>query len=84
VNNKEQVNMMRNEPTTPAYALFDVGANLMLNKILKINFSISNVFDHYYSLPLGGVDLVNHAAISRTPVAGMGRSYNLAFNFEFL
>lgn len=84
VDKKEQVNKLRNEPTTPGYVLVDVGTSYQFSKFFNINLGVSNIFDHHYSLPLGGVDLVNYENSSRTPVGGMGRSYNIALNFEFL
>lgn len=84
VNKKTQVNQLRNEPTTPGYALFDLETTYQMSKVLKINFGVSNLLNQHYGLPLGGVDLVNFSSGARTPVAGMGRSYNLALNFDFL
>lgn len=84
VNKKEQVNELRNEPTTPGYAIFDVGTQYQLNQTVRVNIGVSNVLDHQFSIPLGGVDLVNHSVSSRTAVSGMGRSYNLSLIFDFL
>lgn len=83
VNKKKQVNELRNEPPTPGHALLDVGVNYEFSKLLKLNLGVSNLLNQPYALPLGGVDLVNYSVSSRTPVAGMGRSYNLRFNFDF-
>lgn len=83
VDEKKQVNELRAEPETPGYALFDLGTSYQFTKLLKLDFSISNVLNQHYSLPLGGVDLVNFDRATRTPVAGMGRSYNFALNLEF-
>lgn len=83
VNSKKQVNELRSEPETPGYALLDIGTSYQFSKLLKLDFSISNILNQHYSLPLGGVDLVNFDRATRTPVAGMGRSYNFALNLEF-
>lgn len=84
VDKKEQVNEMRGEPTTPGYALFDVGLSFKLMPNVKLNFGVSNLLDHHYALPLGGVDLANELVSSRTPVRGMGRSYSLGLNWDLL
>lgn len=78
VNKKEQVNDLRKEPVTPGFALFDLGTTYRFTENSKFNFTVSNILDHQYALPLGGIDLVNYSSESRTPVSGMGRSYNFA------
>lgn len=83
VNKKEQVNELRAEPTTPGYALLDLGTSYQFSKLFKVDFAITNLLDHQYALPLGGVDLVNFDRASGTPVAGMGRSFNMALNLSF-
>lgn len=83
VHKKKQVNELRNEPVTPGYALVDMGVSYQFTKLLRTDLSVNNVLDHKYALPLGGVDLVNHAISSRRAVSGMGRSVNLAFNMDF-
>jgi iron complex outermembrane receptor protein len=83
VNDKDQVNELRLEPTTGKYALLDFGVSYRVSKLLKIDLGITNVFDLNYGLPLGGVDLVNYPPASRTTVAGMGRSINTSVNLDF-
>lgn len=83
VNDKEQVNELRLEPTTGKYALLDMGVSYQASKLVNIDFAINNVFNLNYGLPLGGVDLVNYSAASRTTVAGMGRSINTSLSLDF-
>lgn len=83
VDKKSQVNELRTEPVTPGYALLDLGTSFQFSKLARLDLSISNLLDHSYALPLGGIDLVNHSPESRTAVAGMGRSVNMALNLEF-
>ena len=80
---KEQINKLRNETTTGGYALLDLATSYQLTNLIKIDFSVNNVFDLAYGLPLGGIDLVNYPMGSRTAVAGMGRSFNTAFSMDF-
>lgn len=83
VDEKEQVNELRLEPTTGRYALLDMSTSYQMTRLIKIDLAINNVFDLNYGLPLGGVDLVNHSPASRTSVVGMGRSINTALSVDF-
>jgi iron complex outermembrane receptor protein len=83
VASKKQVNELRSEPVTGAYALLDLGATYQFTSLMRLDLGVSNVFDLTYGLPLGGVDLVNHSPASRTAVVGMGRSINTSLTIEF-
>lgn len=84
VSSKKQVSSLRLEPKTAGYALLDLGTSYQLNKMIKIDLGLTNLLDHNYGLPLGGVDQINYAVGSRTPVAGMGRSINTAVTIDFI
>lgn len=83
VASKKNVNELRAEPVTGAYALLDLGTTYQFSPSVRIDVGVSNVFDVTYGLPLGGVDLVNYSPASRTAVVGMGRSLNTSLNIEF-
>jgi len=83
VASKEQVNSMRKEPTTPGYALVDLKTNYKFNKYVNFDFSITNLFDKSYSLPLGGVNTIGTAKSSKISILGEGRSFNTALNIKF-
>lgn len=83
VASKEQVNGLRNEPTTPGYALVDAKTNYKLTKNIDFDFSITNLFDKNYSLPLGGVNTIGTAKTSKISLLGEGRSFNTAINIKF-
>lgn len=80
---KEQLNSLRLEQKTAGYALLDLGTSYQATKLIKIDLGITNLLDHNYSLPLGGIDLVNHTAADRRTVLGMGRSINTAVSIDF-
>lgn len=83
VSSKKQVSDLRLEPKTAGYALLDLGTSYQATKLVKIDFGITNLLDHNYGLPLGGINLINNTAASRTPVAGLGRSVNTAVTIDF-
>jgi iron complex outermembrane receptor protein len=80
---KESVDTIRNEPMTPGYMLVDLRTGYTWSKQLKMDFSITNLFDKAYALPLGGVDVVNYSASTYTPLQGIGRSFNAALTYMF-
>lgn len=80
---KESVDTLRKEPMTPGYALVDLRTGYAWSKQLNMDFSVTNLFNHAYALPLGGVDVVNNTANTYTPLQGMGRSFNAALNYKF-
>lgn len=85
VMSKEQVDNNRKEPTTPGYGLVDIKTNYKYNKLISIDFAITNLFDKNYSLPLGGIDAIEKKAnrTANTPLRGEGRSFNTALNVKF-
>ena len=83
VKSKDQVNSLRLEEKTAGYALLDLGTSYQITKLIKLDLGISNLLDHNYSLPLGGIDLVNHTAADHRTVLGMGRSINTAVSIDF-
>jgi iron complex outermembrane recepter protein len=80
---KRLVNSMRLEPTTAGFALINLGTTYKLTKRLTLDFSVSNLLDHFYQAPLAGVDVVNYEAKTQTPVAAMGRSLNTKLTLSF-
>jgi iron complex outermembrane receptor protein len=76
---KYNVDMTRFEPETPAYTLVNLRTAYERNGV-RFDFGVDNLFNKFYSLPLGGVDYADWKADGKTgqiaPVAGMGRSIN--------
>lgn len=83
VESKEQVNTMRLEPTTPGYALIDLATAYQLTKQARVELAVLNLLDKNYTLPLGGIDVVNYTAKSHTALSGMGRSINTSVTLDF-
>ncbi len=84
VDDKESIDTLRKEPLTPGYALVDLRTGYAWSKQFNMDFSITNLFNHAYALPLGGVDVVaNPTKGSYIPLQGMGRSFNAALTYKF-
>lgn len=83
VKSKEQVNSLRREKEIAGYAIVDLGTSHQLTKTIKVDLGISNLLDHKYHLPLGGVDLVNFGSADHKAVSAMGRSINGAVSFDY-
>ncbi len=83
VNSKKQISKLRLEPETAGYALIDLGTSYQATKLIKVDLRVTNILDHQYGQPLGGINLVNNTGASHTPVAGVGRSINTAVVIDF-
>jgi iron complex outermembrane receptor protein len=85
---KKQVSQVRNEIQTGAYSLFNLRSGYEW-KQARLDIGIENVFNRFYSLPLGGAYLGQGASMSSNGipwgvvVPGMGRSLNAALNVHF-
>ena len=85
---KTQVSQVRDEVQTGAYNLFNLRSSYEW-KQARLDIAIENVFNRYYSMPLGGVYVGQGAsmAINGIPwgvaVPGMGRSINTSLNVRF-
>lgn len=88
VDSKTRVDDVRLEPKTGGYTLVDWRSSYQWRKA-RLDFSVTNLFDRYYALPLGGVNFAQWAADGRqasmqmNPVAGMGRSINVGMTLDF-
>ncbi|APH56168.1 Outer membrane protein nosa precursor [Granulibacter bethesdensis] len=83
VNSKTIIDPTRNEPRTPGYALFGLGAGYSWRNV-KVEGGIENMFDQKYYLPLGGLSLgdFDDTGVLRA-LPGLGRSYNLSMTVSF-
>jgi len=85
---KTRISQVRNEVTTPGYALFNLRSSYEW-KQARLDLEIENVFDTFYLLPLGGAYLGqgNSMTTGGVPwgmsVPGRGRSFNAALNISF-
>lgn len=82
---KDEVSAVRNELTTPAYALVNLRTGYQWSNV-KIDFGVENLLDQLYYLPLGGADLVDYRSngvLWGYALAGPGRSYNTRLTVTF-
>ncbi|MBL8387609.1 MAG: TonB-dependent receptor plug domain-containing protein [Hydrogenophaga sp.] len=89
---KKHVSSMRNEVTTPGYALVNLRASHSWGKV-RLDVGVENLFDRFYSLPTGGAYVGQGTTMSNpalpnypqwgTAVPGMGRTVYVAMNVMF-
>ncbi|MBZ0169956.1 TonB-denpendent receptor [Candidatus Methylomirabilis lanthanidiphila] len=85
---KNNISDVRNEIKTSGYILANLRAGYNW-KTMRLDFGIDNVFDKYYSLPLGGAYTGQGMTMGLnsipwgTAVPGMGRSYNTRLTYRF-
>ncbi|WP_408737003.1 TonB-dependent receptor [Acetobacter fallax] len=83
VKSKSTVDWIRNEPRTPGYALLGIGGSYRWRNF-TLDASIDNICNQKYYLPLGGLSLGDYKATGvLSPLAGMGRSFNLSLTASF-
>jgi iron complex outermembrane recepter protein len=88
VADKTRVSQVRNEVPTGGYSLFNLRSSYQW-KHARLDLGIENIFNRFYSLPLGGAYVGQGASMTTTgipwgvPVPGPGRSVNIAFNVHF-
>jgi len=85
---KSQVSRVRNEIQTGGYWLMNLRSSYEW-KHARLDFAIENIFDRFYSNPLGGAYVGQGASMTTNgipwgvPVPGMGRSFNIALSLFF-
>lgn len=86
VGTKDRVNSVRNELTTPDYALVNIRGGYQWEHV-RLDLGVDNLFNQNYYLPLGGADLVDYKVGSTTlwgyNVKGPGRSFNARLSASF-
>ncbi len=88
VDAKDKVSDQRNEIKTPGYSLVNLRASYSWRQA-RVDFGVENLFDKFYSLPLGGAYTGQGATMSLAgmpwgiAVPGMGRSFYTAVNLKF-
>jgi len=82
VGSKDYVSQVRNELTTPSYALLNLRTGYQWQSV-RVDAGIDNLFNKYYYLPLGGADLVDLNKAWGNNVPGAGRSYNTRLTVTF-
>jgi iron complex outermembrane receptor protein len=85
---KSNVEQVRNELKTGAYALFNLRSSYEWNNI-RFDVGIENLFNAFYQLPLGGAYVGQGMTMAAKgvpwgiPVPGMGRTFYVATNVKF-
>jgi iron complex outermembrane recepter protein len=86
VGSKTLVDDLRLEPETDGYALVNIRTAYQ-RKNLRIDLGVTNLFDTYHFLPLGGINYDNFLFTKPKghiyPLAGMGRSFNIGVTQSF-
>ena len=90
VDNKNDVETVRNELQTPGYALVNLRSSYQWGQV-RFDLGVENLFNQQYYSPLGGAYLGNEAAGhpgladtgSFTPLAGMGRNVYAGVTVKF-
>lgn len=89
---KTHVSTMRNEVSTPGYALVNLRGSHRWGKV-RLDFGVENLFDTFYALPTGGAYVGQGTTMSNpalpnypqwgTAVPGMGRTLYAGVNVTF-
>lgn len=85
VDSKSRVDVNRLENQTSSYNLVNLSSKATFNA-LTLSAEVTNLFDEFYELPLGGVSIAalkqNNSA-GFTQLAGQGRSFNISASYAF-
>jgi len=86
VESKTDVDNVRFESKTPGYALVNLRTSYDWKQV-RLDLGVTNLFDKFYYLPLGGADYAdwkaNGSVGAMQSVAGMGRSINVGLTLKF-
>ena len=80
IGTKSDTDARRLEPETAGYALVNIATRYQFANGLSLQAAVRNLFDRFYVLPLGGLNL---AATPTVPLSGQGRSIDLGLNLKF-
>ncbi|MBH0042723.1 MULTISPECIES: TonB-dependent receptor [unclassified Pseudoalteromonas] len=85
VDTKSRVDNDRFENQTDSYSLVNLSSKATWDS-LTLSAEVSNVFDEYYQLPLGGVSIAalkQDSSNGFEQLAGQGRSFNVSVSYAF-
>jgi len=86
IGGKSETDPLRFEPTTDAYTLLNLRTAYQW-KNLRVDLGVTNLFDKYYNLPLGGINYDNFLHTKPNgniqPLAGPGRSFTVGVTQTF-
>ncbi|ALS33740.1 iron complex outermembrane recepter protein [Pseudoalteromonas translucida KMM 520] len=85
VDTKTRIDNNRFENQTDSYHLVNLSSKAVWDAF-TLSVEVTNLFDQYYQLPLGGVSIAEYKKNNVTgfeQLAGQGRSLNLALSYAF-
>ncbi|KTF17546.1 TonB-dependent receptor [Pseudoalteromonas sp. H103] len=85
VDTKSRVDFNRLENQTHSYNLVNLSSKATFNA-LTLSAEVTNLFDEFYELPLGGVSIAalkQDSSTGFTQLAGQGRSFNISASYAF-
>ncbi|BED88449.1 TonB-dependent receptor [Pseudoalteromonas sp. MM1] len=85
VDTKSRVDFNRLENQTHSYNLVNLSSKATFNA-LTLSAEVTNLFDEFYELPLGGVNIAalkQNNSVGFTQLAGQGRSFNISASYVF-
>jgi iron complex outermembrane receptor protein len=85
VDTKSRVDFNRLENQTHSYNLVNLSSKATFNA-LTLSAEVTNLFDEFYELPLGGVNIAalkQNNSVGFTQLAGQGRSFNISASYAF-
>jgi iron complex outermembrane receptor protein len=84
VSAKDNLSAIRAEQATSGYSIANYRTTYKLNKAVRLDAGIDNVFNRQYNLPLGGLEYVSGSMMS-TPhsLRAIGRSVNVGVSINF-
>ncbi|XQW85652.1 TonB-dependent receptor [Thalassotalea piscium] len=85
VDSKTRVDDKRFENQTKSYHLVNLSSKASWDA-LTVTFAVTNLFDHYYQQPLGGVSIAQYKQDNNNgfmQLAGQGRSINIGLSYSF-
>ena len=84
VSAKDNLSAVRAEQATAAYSIANYRTTYRLNKSVRLDAGIDNVFNRQYNLPLGGLEYVTGSMTSAPqPLRAIGRSVNIGVSVSF-
>ncbi|MEY3996293.1 MAG: hypothetical protein RL344_636 [Pseudomonadota bacterium] len=81
---KNKLSVIRAEQAIAGYSIVNYRTGYQLNKFVKLNAGIDNLFNHQYNLPLGGLEYASGSMMKApNPLRAMGRSINIGASINF-
>lgn len=81
---KDNLSTVRAEQATAGYSIANYRTTYKLNKSVRLDASVDNLFNRQYNLPLGGLEYVSGSMMSAAqPLRAIGRSVNVGVSISF-